>query len=120
MQCNQKYSNGFGVEELPVCLNSGFCIDLGKFHGKFSQPNCLCSDNFFGPNCEYRVDVLKPGRPIQPDIEYVAENGDGDGINKERKLVKPEIIGTVEAVDEVRVPRTRTGRMRQKEGIHLL
>ena len=62
---------------------------------------------------------MKPGRPIQSDIEYVAENG-GDGINKKRKLVKPEIIGTVEAVDEVRVPRTRTGRMRQKEGIHLL
>ena len=120
MQCNQQYSNAFGVEEQPVCLNRGFCIDLGKFHGKFSQPNCLCSDDFFGPNCEYRVDVSKPGRPIQPEIESVAENGDGDGINKEKKLVKPEIIGTVEVENEWRVPRTRTGGMRQDEGMKLL
>ena len=98
MQCDQQYSNAFGVQELPVCLNSGFCVDLGKFQRKFSQPKCVCSDDFFGPNCEYRVSVLKRGRPIQPEIGSVAEH--------RRKLVKPDIISTVKAVDEKRVVKT--------------
>ena len=120
MQCNQQYSNTFGVKELPVCLNSGFCVDLGKFHGQMSQPGCVCSDNFFGPNCQYRVNLPKTtSRVIRTTIDAIEKDlGDDEKIlvatiNEEIELVEPELVGqkTVKTVNNKQVP--RNGRMRR-------
>ena len=111
MQCNQQYSIAFGVEELPICLNSGFCVDLGKFSGKISQPNCLCSDKFFGPNCQYNVNFSKTGRRVRMKRESIANNRDDDEnnliakIQRENKLGEPGMIGTVTAVKNEPVSR---------------
>ena len=88
LQCNQEYSSAFGIEEIPVCLNRGLCADFGKFNGRISKPDCLCSDDFFGPNCQYRVSLLKPGRVFKKHEKLegkVAENRD---IDEESLLVK--------------------------------
>ena len=88
LQCNQEYSSAFGIEEIPVCLNRGFCADFGKLYGQISKPDCVCSDEFFGPNCQYRVSLLKPRRVLRQHEDMggkVAENRD---IDEESSLVK--------------------------------
>ena len=124
MQCNQQYSNTFGIEELPVCLNSGFCVDLGKFHGIMSQPSCLCSDDFFGSNCQYRVNPPKTSRVIRAEIDFtendiiddkrmlVAKTNEEIEL-EEVKFVEPELVGqkTMKAMNNEQVP--RNGRMRR-------
>ena len=88
LQCNQEYSSAFGIEEIPVCLNRGFCADFGKIHGRISQPGCLCGDDFFGPNCQYRVTLLKPRRVIRQHEDMEGKEAENLDIDEESSSVK--------------------------------
>ena len=93
LQCNQEYSSTFGIEEIPVCLNRGFCADFGKTYrttklGQISKPECLCSDEFFGPNCQYRVSLLKPRRVLRQHENMEVKEAENHDIDKESSLVK--------------------------------
>ena len=45
--------------ESPICLNGGFCLDMGRLtHGYYNFQTCECAVDYFGPNCEYSSDFL--------------------------------------------------------------